>query len=76
MVCIFFFQAEDGIRYWSVTGSSDVCSSDLIPISSYPNLCFDFCVVIVVVELYTNVRNTRARNLYQRLGYEEIGIDK
>lgn len=30
----------------------------------------------VVVELDTNVRNTRARNLYQRLGYEEIGIDK
>src|SRR5258706_4911911 len=25
----FFFQAEDGIRDWSVTGSSDVCSSDL-----------------------------------------------
>lgn len=38
--------------------------------------CFDFCVVIVVVELDTNVRNTRARNLYQRLGYEEIGTDK
>ena len=26
----FFFQAEDGIRDWSVTGSSDVCSSDLL----------------------------------------------
>src|SRR5437016_10878634 len=25
----FFFQAEDGIRDWSVTWSSDVCSSDL-----------------------------------------------
>ena len=25
----FFFQAEDGIRDTSVTGSSDVCSSDL-----------------------------------------------
>lgn len=38
--------------------------------------CFDFCVVIVVVELDTNVRNTRVRNLYQRLEYEEIGTDK
>src|SRR5690554_7189806 len=27
---IFFFQAEDGIRDADVTGSSDVCSSDLI----------------------------------------------
>src|SRR5438093_3920463 len=26
---IFFFQAEDGIRDWSVTGVPDVCSSDL-----------------------------------------------
>src|SRR5690554_7680644 len=26
---IFFFQAEDGIRDADVTGSSDVCSSDL-----------------------------------------------
>ena len=26
----FFFQGEDGIRDWGVTGSSDVCSSDLI----------------------------------------------
>jgi len=25
----FFFQAEDGIRDIGVTGSSDVCSSDL-----------------------------------------------
>src|SRR5690606_41038298 len=25
----FFFQAEDGIRDFHVTGSSDVCSSDL-----------------------------------------------
>src|SRR2546426_3808640 len=25
----FFFQAEDGIRDYKVTGSSDVCSSDL-----------------------------------------------
>src|SRR5690554_3759367 len=28
---IFFFQAEDGIRDADVTGSSDVCSSDLLP---------------------------------------------
>src|SRR6266487_6584916 len=27
--CIFFFQAEDGIRDGRVTGVSDVCSSDL-----------------------------------------------
>src|SRR5271165_6606427 len=26
----FFFQAEDGIRDFHVTGSSDVCSSDLM----------------------------------------------
>src|SRR3972149_7543429 len=26
----FFFQAEDGIRDLTVTGSSDVCSSDLL----------------------------------------------
>src|SRR5258707_9903689 len=29
---VFFFQAEDGIRDIGVTGSSDVCSSDL-PVS-------------------------------------------
>jgi len=28
-LCFFFFQAEDGIRDIGVTGSSDVCSSDL-----------------------------------------------
>src|SRR3712207_7777075 len=28
-VLLLFFQAEDGIRYIGVTGSSDVCSSDL-----------------------------------------------
>ena len=27
---VFFFQAEDGIRDRDVTGSSDVCSSDLL----------------------------------------------
>src|ERR1035437_1351104 len=27
--CIYFFQAEDGIRDIGVTGVSDVCSSDL-----------------------------------------------
>src|SRR5215208_7675990 len=27
---LFFFQAEDGIRDGHVTGSSDVCSSDLM----------------------------------------------
>ena len=30
---IDFFQAEDGIRYWSVTGVQNVCSSDLIRFS-------------------------------------------
>src|SRR6266542_6417074 len=29
MSVFFFFQAEDGIRDATVTGSSDVCSSDL-----------------------------------------------
>src|SRR2546430_5335582 len=29
MRCFFFFQAEDGIRDLTVTGGSDVCSSDL-----------------------------------------------
>src|ERR1039457_3273295 len=29
-----FFQAEDGIRYYKVTGGSDVCSSDLAPVIS------------------------------------------
>src|SRR3712207_7895624 len=29
-ILFFFFQAEDGIRDIGVTGSSDVCSSDLI----------------------------------------------
>src|SRR5438046_8745625 len=33
MVCVllicFFFQAEDGIRDWSVTGVQTLCSSDL-----------------------------------------------
>src|SRR5438445_5741762 len=28
--CLFFFQAEDGIRDIGVTWSSDVCSSDLV----------------------------------------------
>src|SRR5690606_40938848 len=28
-IVIFFFQAEDGIRYFSRDWSSDVCSSDL-----------------------------------------------
>src|SRR5437016_8813172 len=31
-VCIFFFQAEDGIRYWSVTGVQ-TCA---LPISGFP----------------------------------------
>src|SRR3989454_1333493 len=30
LLFFFFFQAEDGIRDYKVTGSSDVCSSDLI----------------------------------------------
>src|ERR1039457_6943427 len=35
----FFFQAEDGIRDYKVTGSSDVCSSDLFSrVSSIANL--------------------------------------
>ena len=29
ILCVFFFQAEDGIRVRDVTGS-DVCSSDLL----------------------------------------------
>ena len=29
LIFFFFFQAEDGIRDHCVTGSSDVCSSDL-----------------------------------------------
>src|SRR5205807_3646678 len=29
LVFLFFFQAEDGIRDYKVTGVSDVCSSDL-----------------------------------------------
>lgn len=28
----------------------------------------------VTLRMDTNVRNTRARNLYQKLGYEEIGV--
>ena len=31
--CLFFFQAEDGIRDRDVTWSSDVCSSDLCVVS-------------------------------------------
>ena len=31
---VFFFQAEDGIRDYKVTGSSDVCSSDLSLVDS------------------------------------------
>lgn len=30
----------------------------------------------IALRMDTNVRNTRARNLYQRLGYEEIGYVK
>src|SRR5205807_3530367 len=32
---VFFFQAEDGIRDYKVTWSSDVCSSDLIAGEAY-----------------------------------------
>src|SRR2546426_6707589 len=31
MLMVFFFKAEDGIRDYKVTWSSDVCSSDLTP---------------------------------------------
>src|SRR5215203_7389118 len=34
----FFFQAEDGIRDIGVTGSSDVCSSDLTDVERDPRL--------------------------------------
>src|SRR5256885_7390778 len=36
-VCFFFFQAEDGIRDYKVTGS-DVCSSDLMELALLPQL--------------------------------------
>ena len=29
---VFFFQAEDGIRDWSVTGVQTCCSSDLVSV--------------------------------------------
>src|SRR5256885_6275256 len=32
---LFFFQAEDGIRDYKVTWSSDVCSSDLLEIRGF-----------------------------------------
>ena len=35
IVFVFFFQAEDGIRDRDVTGSSDVCSSDLLVNAAY-----------------------------------------
>src|SRR3989454_9228846 len=34
LLYFFFFQAEDGIRDYKVTGSSDVCSSDLAVVST------------------------------------------
>ena len=34
----FFFQAEDGIRDYDVTGVQDVCSSDLSDCKAVPNL--------------------------------------
>src|SRR5258706_9240012 len=38
VVFFFFFQAEDGIRDWSVTGVQTVCSSDLTAIlDAYPD---------------------------------------
>src|SRR5256885_3151952 len=36
-VFFFFFQAEDGIRDYKVTGVSDVCSSDLAPLVVFEN---------------------------------------
>src|SRR5205085_8772217 len=42
----FFFQAEDGIRDLTVTGSSDVCSSDLCP-----NICT--CAIPIIRRLIT-----------------------
>src|SRR5256886_4147448 len=34
----FFFQAEDGIRDLTVTGVSDVCSSDLTALTRFPTI--------------------------------------
>src|SRR6266508_5877403 len=38
----FFFQAEDGIRSGHVTGSSDVCSSDLVLIDTHGQVVTDY----------------------------------
>src|SRR3712207_7044008 len=38
LMIFFFFQAEDGIRDIGVTGSSDVCSSDLAPKATPPEV--------------------------------------
>src|SRR5262249_59682830 len=42
----FFFQAEDGIRDWSVTGVPDVCSSDLVT-RAYTDDRDDFVVLVL-----------------------------
>src|ERR1022692_5193156 len=40
---LFFFQAEDGIRDYKVTGVQTLCSSDLLPVAAKPEsqeICF------------------------------------
>src|ERR1039457_7458588 len=39
-----FFQADDGIRDYKVTGSSDVCSSDLVLLLFYTKSSQESCV--------------------------------
>src|SRR5258706_5969520 len=48
-LCIFFFQAEDGIRDWS-DWSSDVCSSDLEHTSELQSLTNLVCRLLLGVQ--------------------------
>src|SRR5438874_8250244 len=63
---LFFFQAEDGIRDLYVTGSSDVCSSDLDPVGPAD----------VAAELLDRDDQALAVEAGQQLRYEvDLGVD-
>src|SRR3712207_8951479 len=51
MSMFFFFQAEDGIRDIGVTGSSDVCSSDLSTVAYSVMICFFTALSSAMVRL-------------------------
>src|SRR5256885_5396812 len=64
---VFFFQAEDGIRDYKVTGVPDVCSSDLL--EAAPGY---FSFRIEETELETLERARGAARLQRDLGLSDL----